>query len=259
MKVLSRFWFRRGGFEVTVISFALVVMSSIVGQAKASDSGVRSERAATGTASPVAGPTSSLKRVFDLRSLRGGGRDVANAALACHDFDWSLLRPALNTDNPRKRITVSVTDASEWGAVGLAWPAPVGKIEVDDDVLDAVWFRDVVLHEVGHLVDFYYLEPEGLRDEIAEILGAPWDESGHSFNAAFTQAFSCYSAVDSVRPLDEAQILALRAVMGSPGPIPTKVGDAALVDIRELEADFTVAQPSKHQVTSGSAPVGPVV
>lgn len=197
-----------------------------------------------------------MSRVFDLRGLSADKRDIAKETLLAHDFDWGLLLPALKSGDRRKRIPISVTDASEWGAVGLAWPAPVGKIEVDDDILDPHWFRDVVLHEVGHMVDFYYLEPNGLRDDVAEIYGKPWDEVGHSFNAAFTQAFSTYAAVDSAYPLGEQQILELRELLGFSGVPPLKAGE--LTDVRDFDPDFTVAKPGEHDRTD-SSPVGPVV
>ena len=203
----------------------------------------------------VASPATAISRVFDLRGLSADKRDIAKETLLAHDFDWNLLLPALKSSDKRKRIPISVTDASEWGAVGLAWPAPVGKIEVDDDILDPQWFRDIVLHEVGHMVDFYYLEPNGLRDDVAELYGKPWDEVGHSFNAAFTQAFSTYAAVDSAYPLGAQQILELRELMGFSGPPPLKTGE--LTDVREFDPDFSVAKPAEHDRTN-SYPVGPV-
>ena len=207
-------------------------------------------------ATPAQSSAADVQQVFDLRGLPANQRDITKQALVSHDFDWTLLLPALKAGNHRKRIPITVTDASEWGAVGLAWPAPVGKVEVDDDILDPAWFRDVVLHEVGHMVDFYYLEPNGLRDQVAEIYGAPWDEMGHSFNAAFTQAFSAYAAEDSAYPLDDDQILELRDLMGFSGESPSKTGE--ITDVREFDPDFTVAKPVKHDHAEHASPVVPV-
>lgn len=237
--VTQELWSKPSLFGAGVMVAALLMMSSFVGEAKAS--GVGSLRSGTTAGRPGGSPANDVDRVFDLRFLRAGERDVARFALGCHDFDWTLLRPAMTIDDPRKRIPISVTDASEWGAVGLAWPAPVGKIEIDDDVLDEIWFRDVVLHEVGHMVDFYFLDPQGLRDEVAEIYGAPWDEVGHSFNAAFTQAFSCFQAVDSAYPLDEAQIAELRALLGGIGPVPEKM-TGVLENVRDFDQELTIPQ-----------------
>jgi hypothetical protein len=147
-------------------------------------------------------PSGATDQVFDLRGLPADKRDITKAAIENHDFDWTKLLPRLRKDGARKRITITVTDTSAWGAVGLAWPAPIGKIEIDDDdVKNPSWFRDVVLHELGHMVDFYYLDPNGLQKDVAALYGRPWEEAGHPFNAAFTQAFSIYQAQDKELPL----------------------------------------------------------
>ena len=237
--VFRELWSKPLRFEAGVMAVAILMMSSFVGSAGAS--GLGSPRSASTASRPGGSPVNEVNRVFDLRFLRAGERDVTRFALGCHDFDWTLLLPAMTMGNPRKRIPISVIDASEWGAVGLAWPAPVGKIEIDDDVRDATWFRDVVLHEVGHVVDFYYLDPQGLRDEVAEIYGALWDEVGHSFNAAFTQAFSCFQAVDSAHPLDDTRVAELRALLGGAGPVPEKM-TGTLASVREFDHELTIPQ-----------------
>lgn len=230
----------------------------LAGPASAAGPSVREAgaRSPEGTATPSLSPDAAVQRVFDLRGLPADKRDITKAALASHDFDWNLLLPALRFGDHRKRIPITVTDASEWGAVGLAWPAPVGKVEVDDDVVDAAWFRDVVLHEVGHMVDFYYLEPDGLRDDVADIYGAPWDVIGHSFNAAFTQGFSRFAAVDEAYPLDAEQILQLREVLGFSGEAPTKTD--SLTDVRDFDPDFSVTLPAQHDHTRAVSPIVPV-
>lgn len=237
--VVQELWSTPGRFEAGVLSVAILIMSSFVGSADAS--GMDPSPSRNTASRPSGSPANVVNRVFDLRFLPAGERDVTRSALDCHDFDWTLMLPAMKLDSPRKRIPISVTDASEWGAVGLAWPAPVGKIEIDDDVLDETWFRDVVLHEVGHMVDFYLLDPQGLRDEVADIYGAPWDEVGHSFSAAFTQAFSCFEAVDSAYPWDDAQVAELRALLGGVGPVPEKMA-GPLASVREFDHELTIPQ-----------------
>jgi hypothetical protein len=246
----------KGGVWAVILMMLGACLGGTASASARRSEGERGERSSTAASSPAVATNAAIQKVFDLRGLSADKRDIAKHALASHDFDWTLLLPALRANDHRKRIPITVTDASEWGAVGLAWPAPVGKVEVDDDVLDPLWFRDVVLHEVGHMVDFYYLEPYGLRDDVAEIYGAPWDEMGHSFNNAFTQAFSSYTVVDSTFPLGDTQIDELRALMGFEGSAPAKTG--TLTDVREFDLDFTAAEPIRHDDVHANSPIVPV-
>jgi hypothetical protein len=178
-------------------------------------------------------PVSAIDQVFDLRGLPADKRDITKAAIENHDFDWTKLLPRLRKDGARKRITITVTDTSSWGAVGLAWPAPIGKIEIDDDVRNPFWFRDVVLHELGHMVDFYYLDPNGLQKDVAAIYGRSWEVAGHPFNAAFTQAFSTYRAVDGDLPLADDKVVELRALLGGQGGLPKKSASLGRVRVAD--------------------------
>lgn len=172
--------------------------------------------------SPPPTKVAALDQVFDLRALAPKTRDLVRKTLAGYDFDWTLLRPELKKQGRRARIAIKVTDTSSWGAVGLAWPAPIGAIEIHSGVKDPWWFRGILLHEVAHVVDFYYLEPNGLQDDVAAIYGKDWDVVWHSFNDAFTQAFSVFPAQDAAHPLDAEQVLRLRALLGGNGGIPHK-------------------------------------
>ena len=249
--------FKKGGVSVLVL---MLLGSCLAGTASAAGrevaGGPGSPFSRGSTSAPAASSISSVQKVFDLRGLPADKRDIVRQTLQSHDFDWNLLLPALRSGDHRKRIPITVTDASEWDAVGLAWPAPVGKVEVDDDVLDPLWFRDVVLHEVGHMVDFFYLEPYGLRGNVAEIYGVPWDDMGHSFNAAFTQAFSTTVAVDGLYPLSDSQILELRSVLGASGAAPAK--SDSLSRVRDFDPDFSISIPAVHDHSEAASPAVPV-
>ena len=78
------------------------------------------------------GPTLSSQKVFDVRGLTPGQRDLVLQVLAAHDFDWSRL--SLLQEVSRRRIPFSVKDISAWEAAGLAWPGDGARIEIDDDI-----------------------------------------------------------------------------------------------------------------------------
>ena len=106
-------------------------------------------------------------------------------------------------------------------AVGLSWPG--GTVVIDDQVHDHVWFQQIVMHEVGHMVDFFHLSPADLHDEVAEIYGTPWAVMGHNFNNGFIQAFSSYVAYDASYPLTDPSWLELRMLLGGSSEIPEKL------------------------------------
>lgn len=180
-------------------------------------------------AAPVAGPR-AVDRVFDLRSLSAGHRDLVRDVLGSFDFDWTGLSPA-NPAKPRQRVVVEVADVSAWNAVGLAWPAPVSKIQIDDQITDPTWFRDILLHELGHIVDFLYLGPRDLRAELTSLLGAAsWDELKHPFIPGFIRAFSSFDT-GSNDALAEAEVAEIRELLGGVGDPPTKAVDGAASDL----------------------------
>lgn len=188
-------------------------------------------QAAPGIAAPAPGTVPShgaaapraprpVDRVFDLRSLSAPQRAVVQQVLVSFDFDWRLLSLS-DLGDRRKRILVEVADISSWSAVGLAWPGPIGKIQIDDQVHDLGWFQDVFIHEVAHIVDFFYLKPTGLRDDIEALYGIQdWTDLSHSFISAFVRAFSSIDAQQDRLPtsLDTD----LRLLMGGKGEPPPK-------------------------------------
>lgn len=174
--------------------------------------------AAQASTNPAAEKT--VRGVFDISSLDADHQLLVEEALACDDFDYSMLRRSLKKKTGRTAIKLEVKDISKWGAVGVAWQT--GLLQIDDDVKDPRWFQQVVMHEIGHMVDFYYLMPNKLHGPIAKLYGAPWSTMGHDFNGGFTGAFSCFDAGDANGYLDEAGFQALRALMGGEGLIPAK-------------------------------------
>ena len=53
----------------------------------------------------------------------------------------------------------------------MEWTAPVATVRIErSDRLDKVTFA----HEMGHVFDFYVLDPIGWRDRFAELEGFPW-------------------------------------------------------------------------------------
>ncbi len=130
--------------------------------------------------------------------------------------------PALSRLNAR-RVVVEVADISMHDAGGLAWPPPVGKIQIDDDIRDPGAFQQVLAHELGHMVDFLLLEPAGLRDRVAQIFAADWDAVSHRFNDAFTAAFTHVAVIDDDHPVTHEQTVAIRMLLGGSGEPPKKL------------------------------------
>ena len=161
-------------------------------------------------------------QVFDLSSLSKTHRKLVRRTLAEFDFDWTQLSLPEPTE-PERRIVIEVADISSWNAVGLAWPAPVGKIQIDDQITDKSWFRDIVLHELGHMVDFFYLEPLGLHDDLTSLLGAAsWTELEHPFIPMFIRAFSSFDVNGEELALSRSQAAEVRTLLGGAGAPPTK-------------------------------------
>jgi hypothetical protein len=159
--------------------------------------------------------------IFDLSSLDDAHRNLVKDALGAFDYDWSRLRPALRSTTGKMQIPIRIRDISSWNAVGLSWPG--GTIVIDDQVRDDLWFQQIVMHEVGHMVDFFHLSPAGLHDEVAEIYGAPWGVMGHNFNNGFIQVFSTYEAFDASYPMTQSSLVELRELLGGSDKIPEKV------------------------------------
>ena len=159
-------------------------------------------------------------RIFDLSSLDDAHRALVKDVLAGFDYDWSQLRPELRATTGRTQIPIRVRDISSWNAVGLTWPG--GTIVIDDQVLDDQWFQAIVMHEIGHVVDFFHLVPAGLHEEVSAIYGDPWGVMGHNFNNGFIQVFSVHRGFDPSYPMTSGELLELRALLGGVGAIPTK-------------------------------------
>ena len=197
----------------------------------------------SGAPAAPAASTASLQKIFDVRGLTPGQRDVVLQVLRSHDFDWSQM--VLPAEVARRRIPFSVKDISSWEAAGLAWPGSGARIEIDDEITSSWAFRSVALHEVGHMVDFFFLEPKGLQGEVAAIYGKPWSEVAHSFEAAFTTAFTPFKIVDPTYPLNDAQIQQLRELLGGKGPAPSAgaVPSARIRPMAEAAPAPSVAGP----------------
>ena len=159
-------------------------------------------------------------RIFDLSGLDDAHRDLVKESLSGFDYDWTQLRSALRTKTGKSRIPIRVRDISSWNAVGLSWPG--GSIVIDDQVLDDVWFQNIVMHEIGHMVDFFHLAPAKLHDEVSAIYGAPWEVMGHNFNNGFIQVFSSFGGFDASYPMTHSSLLELRALLGGAGEMPIK-------------------------------------
>lgn len=161
-------------------------------------------------------------RIFDLSALDEAQRGLAQDVLDEFDFDWMQLRPALRWESGRRTIRVHIQDTSDWHALGLTWRSR-GAIELDDGLVDPVWFQRVFRHELGHLVDFYFLTPKRLHDEVAALYGAPWKDMWHDFNDGFIQAASTFVAGSPAYPLSAQDLLEVRSLLGLDGTLPTKV------------------------------------
>ena len=221
------------------------VAASLIASASPAFAGGTPSSAAP-TASAPAGPsasTAAIQKIFDVRGLTPGQRDVVLQVLRAHDFDWSQM--VLPSEVARRRIPFSVKDISAWEAAGLAWPGSGARIEIDDEITSSWAFRSVALHEVGHMVDFFFLEPKGLHDEVAAIYGKPWSEVAHSFEAAFTTAFTPFKIVDPTYPLNDGQIQQLRELLGGKGPAPSagSVPSARIRPMAEAAPAPSVAGP----------------
>src|SRR5688572_3787582 len=139
---------------------------------------------------PAAAPAAAkAPGIFDLSSLDDTQRGLVIDALSASDYDWTQMKAALKAKTGKTRIPIKVVDiAARWNACGLAWPN--GLIQIDDQVIDPTWFQQVVLHEVGHMIDFFHLTPAKLHGKIAKVYGAPWTEIGHDFVNVTLQLFS---------------------------------------------------------------------
>ena len=161
-----------------------------------------------------------VRGIFDISRLDADDQLLVEEALACDDFDYAQMKPALKKFTGRSTIRVEVKDIGKYNAVGASWMS--GALQIDDDVLDAHWFQQIFMHEVGHHVNYYFLGPQKLRGKIAKLYGAPWSTMGHDFNGGFTSAFSCFDAGDVNGYLDETEVQTLRTLMGGEGLVPVK-------------------------------------
>ena len=165
--------------------------------------------------------TTDATKIFDLSGLDEAHRALVIDALDEFDYDWSLMKPALKAKTGKTHIPIRIVDIpGKWNAVGLSWQN--GVIQIDDQATDPVWFQFVVSHEVGHMVDYFHLQPAKLRGKVAKIYGAPWKEMWHNFNDGFMQVFSTYTAEDATYLLSDTDELALRVLLGGSNTLPTK-------------------------------------
>ena len=176
-------------------------------------------------AGPAAAATTSptpkmVEGIFDISRLTADQQLLVEEALACDDFNWASLKPALKKKTGRSAIIVENKDLSQWGAVGASWST--GVLQMEKTLTDPHWYQQIFMHEVGHMVDFYYLMPRKLHGQVSKIYGAPWSTMGHDFNGGFTNAFSCFNAGDANGYLDETKVLAIRTLLGGEGVAPTK-------------------------------------
>ena len=176
-------------------------------------------------AAPAAAATTSptpkiIEGIFDISRLTVDQQLLVEEALACDDFDWARLKPSLKKKTGRSAIVVENKDLSKWGAVGASWST--GVLQMEKTITDPHWYQQIFMHEIGHMVDFYYLMPRKLHDEVSEIYGAPWSVMGHDFNGGFTNAFSCFDAGDANGYLDEIKILQIRTLLGGVASPPAK-------------------------------------
>ena len=173
------------------------------------------------SSSATAATQSAPAPFFNLSTLDQSQRALVQEVLDEFDFNWTSLRHQLRLNTGRRSIPVRVQDVSDWHALALSWPS--GLIQMDDDVVDPELFKDVFRHELGHIVDFYLLEPEHLHREVARIYGAPWKVMWHDFNDGFIQVASSHSVGDATYALSDEDLLELRVLLGLKGPLPTKV------------------------------------
>jgi hypothetical protein len=158
--------------------------------------------------------------IFDISALDADHQLLVEEALACDDFDWSKLKKTLKHQTGRSVIKVEIKDLSKWGAVGASWST--GVLQLEKTVTDPHWFQQIFMHEVGHMVDFFYLMPNKLHGTVAKIYGAPWKTMGHDFNGGFTSAFSCLDGGDGNGRLDDTKVQAIRTLLGGAGLVPAK-------------------------------------
>jgi hypothetical protein len=171
---------------------------------------------------PADSTISQATKLFDLSGLDKTHRDLVIEALEGFDYDWSQMKAGLKAKTGKTQIPINVVNIpSKWNACGLSWPN--GVVEIDDQVIDPVWFKQVVQHEVGHMVDFFHLGPAKLHGKIAKVYGDSWAVMNHNFNTGFIQVMSNTSAFDPAYPLTEAQQQELRRLLGGTQILPFKM------------------------------------
>jgi hypothetical protein len=190
-------------------------------------------------ATTASAASSGSMQMFDLSALDGPQAEMVTQVIAGFDFDWKQLRPALRPATGRTKVKIRVRDTSKWRALGLTWPDH-GLIELDDDLTDPEMFRHVLRHELGHIVDFYFLRPAGLRKKVAAVYGAPWKTMWHDFNDGFVQVASTQGVGRSAETLTDEQATRLRSLLLIPGPLPVKSAPASLHHESHVESDIHV-------------------
>lgn len=120
-----------------------------------------------------AGPVSAGVNLYCLDDPQ---KQIAQDVLREHSFDWSQLAT---------RVKVQVAEIGAYQAIGLTWPD--GRIQIDDDYLDR--FDEIFRHELGHVVDFFYLTPYK-RAKIEGWVGHEWREISEDWPDLFTAAFT---------------------------------------------------------------------
>lgn len=131
---------------------------------------------------------SSCQAHFDTQNLPEAQTEWAEESIGHLDFPCERLGDR----------TISIEIGELDGPKG--WASPEGYIQVDDDVASHKTFRKVLLHEIGHSVDFFYLT-DAIRNRVKRIFDdrdGCWLEHrcsyenrvGEVFADAFVRAFS---------------------------------------------------------------------
>lgn len=147
--------------------------------------------------------------LFDLTKLPDTNAAWLRAVLARHTFDFDRCRPQLERESQwwggpkRSKIPVTIADLSPQGWGAATWPD--GRIKIDDDAKDdEIQFSGYFAHELGHVVDYFFLTVKR-KTRLVQIYrqvyaGVEWEDISHPFCAGFTAAFSDIEATDPTYP-----------------------------------------------------------
>lgn len=125
---------------------------------------------------------------------------VFRRSFSCLKFDWGPILPLVG-----QRIPITVSD---FPLAARTYPTKPYPIEFDDNYLENYDTGSALRHELGHVTQFAYIDPNHLWDELEEIMGHPVE--GEEWVSLWAQSYGCPLSI--TYPLTDLQAQKIRGL-----------------------------------------------